>query len=460
MIFQHATVITMNTRREIINDGAVVIVDDKIVAVDKSKVLLDLYPGEKQVNCNGNILMPGLVDTHVHTAQAILRGCAEDLDLFDWLTKRVWLFQGSITPEDGAASAALCILEMIKSGTTSFLECHLAEVYGFDGVAEVILRSGIRAAIAKIVMDKPAYAQSNFVMPPGLIEDGEVSLQNTLLAHSKWNGAGQGRIQVWFGPRTPGGVTPELYDEIGRLAIERNMGITIHLADIPADIDYARTQGCRSPIDFAYQHGLLGRKSVLAHCVLTDEEDWKVIAATGSHVSHNPVSNAKAATGIAPVTQMLKAGINVALGCDGAPANNTYDLLRDLRMTACLGKLREDDPKALSAETVLEMATINGARAMGISDQTGSIEVGKQADFILVNLDAPHLTPSRDPVSTIVYAAHGSDVDTVIIQGNLIMQGRKVLTLDEDAILADIRQRYVRLEKRAGISITPRWPVL
>ncbi len=460
MIFYHATVITMNPLREIISDGAVAVTDDRIVAVGKSREITERFPEKRPINCNGNILMPGLVDTHVHTAQAMLRGCADDLDLLDWLAKRVWVLQGNYTPEDGIASAALCILEMLKSGTTAFIECHLAEAYGFDGVAEVVLKSGIRAAIAKIVMDLPAYGRSNTIMHPGLIENGETSLQNTLAAHSKWEGAGQGRIQVWFGPRTPGGVTIELYDEIGRLAVERNMGITIHLADIPADIEYAQSQGCHSPIEFAQVHSLLGPRSVLAHCVLTDEFDWKLMAATGSHVSHNPVANAKAATGVAPIAQMLEMGVNVALGCDGAPCNNTYDLLRDLRMTACLAKLRQQDPKAVPAETVLEMATINGAKAMGLFDQIGSIEVGKQADFIVINLDAPHLTPSRDPVSTVVYAAHGSDVDTVVIQGQLIMRDRKVLTLDEEAILVNCRQKYSRLEERSGLTITPRWPIL
>jgi cytosine/adenosine deaminase-related metal-dependent hydrolase len=199
---------------------------------------------------------------------------------------------------------------------------------------------------------------------------------------------------------------------------------------------------------------------VLAHCVWTDEQDWQLLAETGTHVTHNPASNAKTATGIAPVQGMLDAGVNVAIGCDGGPSNNTYDMVRDMRLVSYLGNLQRRDPTAVAAETVFEMATLNGARAMGLGNQTGSLEVGKKADFILIDMDKPHLTPCYDPVSTIAYAATGEDVDTVVIDGQIVMQGRKVLTLDETAILEDIRRRYRQVEQRAGLAIKPRWPVI
>jgi cytosine/adenosine deaminase-related metal-dependent hydrolase len=460
MIFENATVITMNPQRHIINHGAVVVDGDKIMAVGKSGDLAEQYPQKRRINCNGKVLMPGLIDTHVHTAQAMLRGCADDLGLLDWLIKRVWVLQGSYTEEDGRASAGLCMLEMIKSGTTSFIECMLAERYGFDGVAEVVVQSGMRAAIGKIVMDLPSYAEAEGVMHPGMVEDGETSIQNTLIAYDKWHGAADGRIQVWFGPRTPGGVTPGLYDQISVLAKERDMGITVHLSEVREDLDYARTEGFRSPTEFAQAHGLLGPRTVLAHCVWTDEQDWALMAETGTHVTHNPASNSKCASGIAPVHGMLEAGVNVTLGCDGGPSNNTYDMIRDLRMVSYLANLREEDPTVVPAEAVLEIATTHGAKALGLGDEIGSIEVGKKADFILINMDAPHLTPAWDPVSTIVYAAHGTDVDTVLIDGKLVMEDHQVLTLDENVILEDVRRRYRDVGARAGLEIGPRWPVL
>jgi cytosine/adenosine deaminase-related metal-dependent hydrolase len=460
MIFENATIITMNPQRQILGHGAVVVDGERIVAVGKSKDVVDKFPNKRRINCNGNVLMPGLIDTHVHTAQAMLRGCADDLYLLDWLIKRVWVLQGSYTEEDGQASAGLCMLEMIKAGTTGFIECMLAERYGFDGVARVVEQSGMRAAIGKIVMDLPSYADAEDVMHPGMVEDGETSINNTLAAYDKWHGAADGRIQVWFGPRTPGGVTPGLYDRISVLAKERDMGITIHLSEVREDLDYAKSEGFRSPIAFAQAHGLLGPRSVLAHVVWTDEQDWALMAETGTHVTHNPASNSKCASGIAPVHGMLKAGVNVTLGCDGGPSNNTYDMIRDMRMVSYLANLREEDPTVVPAEAVLEIATINGAKALGLDDEIGSIEVGKKADFILINMDAPHLTPAWDPVSTIVYAAHGTDVDSVVIDGKIVMEGRRVLTLDEGAILEDVRKRYRDVGERAGLEIGPRWPVL
>jgi cytosine/adenosine deaminase-related metal-dependent hydrolase len=427
MIFENATIITMNPQRHIITQGCVVVDGKNIVEVGKAKDIRDKYPDKRRIDCNGNVIMPGLIDTHVHTAQAMIRGCADDLGLLDWLFKRVWVLQGSYTEDDGRASAALCALEMIKSGTTSFLECMLAEVYGFDGVAETLIQSGMRAAIGKIVMDMPSYAGARDVMHPGLIEDGETCINNTLTAFDKWNGAGDGRIQVWFGARTPGGVTPELYDQISQLANERGMGITVHLSEVREDIEYAVSQGFRSPIEFAREHGLLGPRSVLAHCVWTDEEDWKLIAKTKTHISHNPASNGKTATGVADVHGMLQAGVNVTLGCDGGPSNNSYDMIRDMRMVSYLANLKHDDPTVVPAESVLEMSTLNGAKAIGLGQVTGSIEKGKRADIILVDMDKPHVTPMYDPYSSLVYSAKSSDVSCVLIDGAIRVMNNGII---------------------------------
>jgi cytosine/adenosine deaminase-related metal-dependent hydrolase len=459
MIFDNATIITMNPERRIITQGAVAVSGNSIEAVGKRIQILERYPEKQRINCNGNVLMPGLIDTHVHLAQAMIRGCADDLGLLDWLIKRVWVLQGNYSEEDGKASAALCAAEMIKSGTTAFIESLLAEVYGVDGVAETILASGMRAAIGKIVMDLPSYANASGVMHPGMVEDGETSVQNTLKAYDRWNGAGDGRLQIWFGPRTPGGVSPELYDWISELAKERGMGITIHLSEVHEDIDYAQSQGFQTPIEFARAHGLLGDRTVLAHFVWTGEKDWSIAAETGTHVSHNPASNAKTATGIAPIHGMRRAGVNVSIGCDGGPSNNTYDMIRDMRMVSYLANLLQKDPTVIPAEHVLEMATINGARAMGLEHQIGSIEPGKRADFILIDMDKPHLTPCFDPVSTIVYAAHGSDVDTVVIDGKIVMQNRKLLTLDEEAVVHEARRRAFEVMERSGLDIKPNWPM-
>ncbi len=460
MIYDNAVILTMNPERQIIASGAIVVSGNKILSVGKSKDILDQYPQERRINCNGNLLLPGLIDTHVHQAQAMIRGCADDLGLIDWLTKRVWVMQGNYTPDDGRASAELCQLEMIKSGTTAFVESMLAERYGIDGVVETVIRTGMRAAIGKIVMDLPSYAKAEGVMHPGMVEDGETSVRNTLEAYERWNGTGDGRVQIWFGPRTPGGVTPELYDWISTLAKERGMGITIHLSEVREDIEYALSQGFKTPTEFAEAHGLLGPRTVLAHYVWSNPADWKIAAETGTHISHNPASNSKTATGIAPIDRMLQAGVNVTLGCDGGPSNNTYDMIRDMRMVSYLANLLQKDPTVIPAETVLEMATIRGARAMGLQDLVGSIEPSKRADFIVIDMDKPHLTPCFDPVSTVVYAAHGSDVDTVVVDGKVLMQGRKLQTLDEEAVLDEARRRARQVMERSGLNIHSNWPII
>ncbi|MBM4430549.1 MAG: amidohydrolase [Chloroflexi bacterium] len=460
MIYEHGLLVTMDAQRRVITDGALAVRDGRFVAVDKALALRERFPAEPRTHLRGKVVTPGLINTHVHLAQAMIRGCADDLELLDWLGKRVWVLQGNYTEQDGRASAELCILEMLKSGTTAFVESMLAERYGFDGIANVVLESGIRAALSKIVMDMGTYATKDDWMHPGMVEDRDTSLKNTLAMHEKWQGAGGGRLAVWFGPRTPGGVTPDLYREISRLARERNMGITVHLAEVQADRVYLRERYGQSPAAFAEDVGLVGPNVLLVHTVWMDADDIRILARTSTNVAHNPVSNAKLASGIAPIAEMVAAGVNVTLGTDGGPSNNTYDLVRDMRWASYLQKARMLDPKVTPAEAVLEMATIRGAQALGWDKEIGSLEVGKQADFVVFDLDKPHLTPSRDPVSTVVYAATGADVDTVVIAGKVIMQNRQVLTMDEERILHEAQERAEAVWKRAGVEHRPYWPVL
>jgi cytosine/adenosine deaminase-related metal-dependent hydrolase len=465
MIYKNATIITMNPARHIINHGAVVVTGNLFVDIGKSKEIVEKYPAESQIDCNGNILMPGLMDTHVHMGQCMLRGISEGMqhaDLGSWLFKRIFPLQGSYTEADGRASAALCVLEMIKSGTTGFVECLLAENYGFDGIAKMVERSGIRAALGKVVMDWSPEVRDSLGMHPGMWQSREASINNTIKAYDQWNGAANERIQVWFGCRSAEPANnPSLFDEVSQLANSRNMGIAIHLAEFDADNDYARSFGYRSHVEFAQGHGLLGERTVLAHCGASDLEDWKLLAATHTSVSHNPANNAAAGWRTSPIVEMLEAGVNVALGCDSTPTNTNMDLLRDLRVTAQVARARAVSPLVMAGETVLEMGTLNGAKAMGIAPEVGSIEVGKKADFIIINTDVPHLTPVWNPVASVVFGAQGSDVETVVVDGQILMRERKVLTLDEDEILDDVRKRFDDVAQLAGVNdIGPNWPIL
>ncbi len=433
MLFSNATVITMNPTRDIITNGAIAVEGNRIVAVGKAEALQRQYAGDEIVDVQGKLIIPGLIDTHVHVAQALIRGCADDMALIQWLCERVWVLQGNFTQDDGYVSARLCIAEMLKSGTTTFLESMLAHRYGFDGIARAVAESGIRACLAGIVMDIGTYATQSNSMHPGMIESRETSLLGVLDMHSKWEGAARDRIHVWFGPRTPGGVTSELYREM-------SVGL--------------------SPVYYAESVGLLGPRTVLVHMVWLTQQDIDKLAATGTHVSHNPSSNSKLASGVCKVPQLLASGVNVALGCDGGPSNNDYDMIREMKLAAIIHKAVSNDPLIVPAETVLEMATINGARALDLEHEIGSLEVGKKADLVMIDLNRLHTTPSMNPISTLVYAATGGEVDTVVVDGQIVVKQGRLLTMDEHEVMEQARHHANDLYRRARIEIVPRWPVL
>ncbi len=460
MLFTNATIITMNDQRNILTNGALAIQDNRIVAVDKTPVLQARYSGEEAIDVGGKLIIPGLIDTHVHVAQALIRGCADDMALIQWLCERVWVLQGNFTHDDGYVSARLCIAEMLRSGTTTFLESMLAHRYGFDGIARAVEESGIRACLGGIVMDIATYATQANAMHPGLIESRETSLSGVLDMHSKWQGAANDRIHVWFGPRTPGGVSSELYREMSSLAHMKNMGITMHLAEVEADKIYLDEKFGLTPVDYAESVGLLGPRSVLVHMVWLTPLEIDKLAATHTHISHNPSSNSKLASGVCKVPLMLERGVNVALGCDGGPSNNDYDMIREMKLAAIIHKAVTLDPLLVPAETVLEMATINGARALGLEQEIGSLEVGKKADLVVVDLERLHTTPSINPVSTLVYAATGGEVDTVVVDGRVVVAQGRLLTMDEREVITQARTHAEELYQRANINVKLRWPVL
>ncbi|MEM2897102.1 MAG: amidohydrolase family protein, partial [Candidatus Bathyarchaeia archaeon] len=268
LLIKNGLIITMDSKRRIIKEGAIAIDEGKIIALDKTeKLKRDYGKADEVIDASDMIVLPGLIDAHVHLAQAMIRGCADDLALLKWLVERVWPLQGNYTHEDGKASASLCIAEMLKSGTTAFLECMLHTRYGFDGIAEVVKESGIRALLAKTVMDMPGYADEKNVMHEGMIESKDASVKEALEMFKKWNGKANGRIHVWFGPRTPGACTPELYREVSELAKELNTGVTIHLAEVKEDVEYTKKEFGLLPFEFAESVGIAGPKVVLAHAV-------------------------------------------------------------------------------------------------------------------------------------------------------------------------------------------------
>jgi cytosine/adenosine deaminase-related metal-dependent hydrolase len=458
ILIKNGYILTLNSDREIITDGTLYIENDTIVDVGKSEDLKD-HKAELVIDAKNKLVMPGLIDTHTHLAQALIRGCADDVSLVDWLKKYVWVLQGNFTKDDGRVSAELCMAEMVRTGTTSFIECMIHTRYGFDGIAKAVERVGMRGALSKIIMDSTGYADSADIMYPGMVEDADACLKETDEMYNKWHGKADGRVQVWYGLRSLGAVTPELFKDVARRAREKQTRMTMHLGEVVDDVRYVKENFDTDLTTFAREHDLLGPDMVFAHGIHFEDSELKVLSESKSNISHCPSSNMKLASGFAKVPQMLQVGVPVSLGCDGGPSNNTYDMIREMRLAALIHKSYVDDPLVVTAEQAIEMATLGGAAAMGIDDKVGSLEQGKLADVILINLHELGLTPHTNPLSNVVYSGNGEYVDTVIVNGRLLMRERRLLTLDEEEVMRTAREHSTALMERAGIDNSPKWPI-
>jgi len=446
ILIRGATVVTMDEKRRIIKNGCVFIEHGRIQHVGREDEVRE--KADLEIHAKSMVALPGLIDCHVHLAQAILRGVAEDLPLIEWLTKKIWPLQGSYTKEEGVASAKLCMLEMIKSGTTTFLESGLHPRYGIDEIAQVAVHSGLRAFLSRMIMEGSGYASQSGALHPGLVESGEQSFSDALRLHKKWDGREGGRIKFWFALRSLGAVTKSVIEQTCSAVRELSSGVTMHLAEVKEDVEYSKKQFGVTPLEFVKSAGMLQTRSVFAHMVWLENHEIEALSKSASSVAHCPSSNCKLGSGVAKTYEMTRARVNVALGTDGAPCNNSHDLFREMRLTSFLQRARLLDPTVMGAQTVLEMATINGARALGIDHEVGSLEKGKKADLILVDLSKPHTTPSPDIAATLVYSASGCDVDTVIVDGKLLMQNRRVLTIDEEQVLKQANEALLRVLDR------------
>jgi cytosine/adenosine deaminase-related metal-dependent hydrolase len=459
ILIKNGYLLTLNPKRQIFRDGAIYIEGERIIEVGKAEDL-KAHRAETVIDAKNKIVMPGLVDTHVHLSQALIRGCADDVSLVDWLKKYVWVLQGNFTKEDGKVSAELCMAEMIRTGTTSFIDCMIHTRYGFDGIAKALEQDGMRGALSKIIMDSTGYADSSDIMYPGMVEEADACLAETEQMYKKWHGKADGRIQVWYGLRSLGGVTPDLFKEVARRTREKNTHMTMHLGEVVDDVRYVKDNFGTDLTGFARKHDLLGPEMVFAHGIHFEESELKVLAETRTNISHCPASNTKLASGFAKIPQMLELGVPVSLGCDGGPSNNTYDMIREMRLAALIHKPVAKNPLVVNAEDVIEMATLGGAVAMGINDKVGALEAGKLADVILIDMHELGLTPAVNPVSNLVYSGSGQSVDTVLVNGKVLMRDKRLLTLNIDKVMNNARTHIIDLIERADVDISPKWPII
>ena len=401
--------------------GDLLIKDRRITAVGASGQTADTV-----IDAAGCAVIPGFVQPHIHLCQTIFRGAADDLSLIDWLKQRVWPMEAAHTPASITASARLGIAELIKGGTTCALTMetvnHTREVF------KVVEETGFRATVGKCMMDK------GDEVPRALQEQTADSIEESLALLDEWHGKAGGRIRYCFAPRFAISCTRELLEKVGELARARGVMVHTHASENRTECELVQQESGLRNITYLDSVGLTGRHVALAHCVHLSNDEIKTLKTTGTNVVHCPSSNLKLGSGIAPIVTLLDEGISVSLGADGAACNNRLDMFTEMRTAALLQKALHG-PEVLPASRVLRMGTIDGAKAMGLDSEIGSLEVGKCADVVLVRLDRLHSTPVTDVISALVYSATPDDVDTVIIDGELLMRERQLLTMDEKEII-------------------------
>ncbi len=357
--------------------------------------------GARVIDGNNTFVMPGLVNTHTHAAMNLLRSYADDMELKPWLEEKIWPAEENLRGEHVYWGSMLAFLEMIKSGTTTF-----ADMYFFmDDVAKAAVEIGIRGVLARGLIQ--------FTDPDGK------NLQENIELVKKYHKKDDGRITCLIGPHAPYTTSPEYLKKVMEAADENGVGLHIHISETKQEVEDIYKEHGVSPVEYLESLGLFQRHVVAAHCVHVSEKDMDILKKYNVGVCHNPGSNLKLASGIAPVPAMLEKGINVGIGTDGASSNNNLNMFEEMHLTALIHKGYNLNPLILNAREVLEMATIGGARVLGLENEIGSLEEGKKADIIIIDLEKPHLYPKADLISNMVYSAQASDVKTVIINGRI-----------------------------------------
>ncbi|HBB94924.1 MAG TPA: N-ethylammeline chlorohydrolase [Blastocatellia bacterium] len=437
ILIRNGTIVTMDQHDSIVY-GDVLIRDGRIVEVG---VAINAETDET-IDAHGCAVLPGFVQTHIHLCQTLFRGAADDLALIDWLKKRVWPMEAAHTADSVRASAQLGIAELIKGGTTCALT--METVRHTEEVLRVVEEAGFRATVGKCMMDK------GDDVPSQLHENTRASIDESLALIQNWHGQADGRIRCCFAPRFAISCTRELLSEVSQLAKKHGVMIHTHASENKSECEIVERETGKRNVAYLDSLGISGGHVVLAHCVHLATEEMETLARTQTNVAHCPSSNLKLGSGLARVAEMLARKIPVSLGADGAACNNRLDMFTEMRTAALLQKLAHG-PEVLPAARVLRMATIDGARALGLGQEIGSIETGKRADVIVVDLDRIHSSPARDVVSTLVYSAQPTDVQTAIIDGRVVMRAGELTTLNELSVIQDANREAGSLVARAGI---------
>ena len=432
LVVTNGTVVTMDAQRHVIENGAVAVRGDSIVAVGPSADIAAQYDAAKIVDARGAIVMPGLINGHAHAAMSLFRGMADDLALDDWLKKYIFPAEARNVTEDFVVwGTRLGLLEMLRGGITTYADMYYFE----DAVARVTKEAGMRGVLGETILDFPAPDNKTVAQ----------ALEYTQKFIEHWKG--DPLIVAAAAPHSMYTCSAKTLQEAAALARRNHAPILIHLAEAPFELQLSREKYGITPVGYLAREGILGPDVTGAHCVWVDQADIATLVQYGVGCTNNPSSNMKTAAGVSPVVDMLAAGAAVGLATDGAASNNNQDMFEEMDLAAKLQKITRMDSRALPAEQVVEMATIGGARAVHLEKLIGSLEAGKKADLIVVDTTAPHATPMYNVYSQLVYALKATDVRSVVIGGKMVMEDRKMLTLDETAILVKANKYKKQIEK-------------
>lgn len=416
-LFYNGTIITGNTNNEVFTNGAIGVEGEKIIYVGTTPD--DLASYDEKIDLKGNILLPGLVNTHGHTPMSLLRGYADDLHLQTWLEDKIWPLEAQYTPEHAKWGAKLSILEMIRTGTTTFVDMY----DNMDEIAKAVEEAGIRGVLCR-----------------GIIGFGSEELRQSKLKEAadfakSWNNGANGRITTMLSPHSPYTCSPEYITQIIDKAVELNVPLHTHMSETKFEVDKNIEEYGATPVRHLEKLGFFDLPSLVAHAVHVNDEDIQILAEKDVKVSHNIISNLKLGSGIAPVSKMLEKGVTVSLGTDSVASNNNLDLFEELKAAATVHKGLAQDATVITAQEALRMATINGAESLWLEERIGSLEAGKDADFIVVNSNQSFYYPKHNPVSHLVYSGSGRDVKDVYVQGKQILDNGQFKTIDEEKVI-------------------------
>ncbi|MCK4260700.1 MAG: amidohydrolase [Halanaerobiales bacterium] len=431
LLIRGADLMTMKKDTHVICDSAVVIVDDKFIFVGQANDLPEEWEFNRVIEAKDKVIMPGLINTHTHAAMTLFRSYADDLPLMEWMEKKIWPIEAKLTAKDVYWGSMVAILEMIKSGTTCFADMY----FYMDETAKAVEESGIRGVLSHGMI--------------GVGSNGEKDLEVGRQFCIDWEGKADGRIHTMLGPHAPYTCPPDYLKRILKIADELNVPLHIHLCETETEIKTIKDQYGKTPIQLMAEVGLFEYPVLAAHCVHLTDEDFAIMKqAKALGIAHNPQSNMKLASGIAPIQRMMNEGLIVGIGTDGASSNNNLDLLEEMSTAALLQKVGTMDSTALPAYECLRMGTIYGAQVIGQNDELGTLEVGKKADLVIFDFKKPHLTPRHNIIAHTVYSAQSSDIETVIVNGKILMENREMKTIDEEKIIFEAERAAQELVNR------------